>query len=112
MHEKTEPVPMHKRRFLKPYLNPLQLVKRFSEEQTAFDLKTKYKFTIKTGPGVHSGTDATVYFKLFGSAGDWAQTELRANKKFGEKKFPDDSLVDVYLDGPVIGDLEKLKIWV
>jgi hypothetical protein len=104
---------MHKRRYLKPYFNPMQLVKRFNDEQSALDVKTKYKFTVKTGPGIYSGTNATVWFKLTGSAGEWSQTELRTPlKKFGEIKFPADSLVEIQMEGPVIGDLEKLKIWV
>lgn len=111
-HKKTEPVPMNKRRYLRPYLNPIQLMRKYEQNQQEFQNKTKYKFIIKTGAGQHAGTDSTVMFVLYGSAGTWEQTELKPKNNNSGIKFPQNSLVEVELMGPIIGDLKKLKIWV
>lgn len=78
-------------------------------------MKTKYKFLIKTGSGTNTGTNANVFFKLYGSAGTWNQTELKVDAKSvaaNSYKFAPDSVVEINLVGPVIGDLKRLKIWV
>jgi hypothetical protein len=47
-----------------------------------------------------------------GAYGNWNQTELLpSNKNNKEIKFPAESLVEIEMEGPVIGDLRKLKIW-
>lgn len=53
-------MPVHKRRYLRPYLNPVQLMKKYEKNQYDLDLKTKYKFIVKTGPGQYAGTNANV----------------------------------------------------
>lgn len=110
-HKKTEPVPINKRRYLKPYLNPIQLIKKYEKDKLDLEIKTKYKFIIKTGSGANSGTNASVMFKLFGEAGIWHQTELNPKNTSGIK-FPSNSIVELELNGPILGQLKKLKIWV
>ena len=53
-----------------------------------------------------------MFFKLFGTSANWNQTELKPNSSNKEFKFAANSLVDVELDGPLIGDIKKVKIWV
>ena len=53
-----------------------------------------------------------MFFKLFGTAGTWNQTELKPLNSGKDVKFPAESLVEIELDGPMIGELRKLKIWV
>lgn len=60
VHTKTEPVPVSKRRYLKPYVNPLILMKKYEENQLSTTTTVQYKFMIKTGAGKFSGTDSTV----------------------------------------------------
>ena len=60
VHSKTEPVPLSKRRFLKPYVNPLILMKKYEENQLSTETNVQYKFLVKTGPGNFSGTDSNV----------------------------------------------------
>jgi hypothetical protein len=48
---------------------------------------------------------------LFGTAGTWESTELKGSNLNKELKFPPNSLVELELNGPVIGDLKKIKIW-
>ena len=39
-------------------------MKKYEKNQYDLDLKTKYKFIVKTGPGQYAGTNANViYFK-------------------------------------------------
>lgn len=52
-----------------------------------------------------------MYFKLFGTTGTWEQTEIKPINANKGMRFPSDSLVEVEMDGPIIGDLRKLKIW-
>ncbi len=73
-------------------------------------MKTRYKFMIKTGSGTNTGTNSRVYFKLYGSAGVWEETELKPASN-NETKFAPNSLTEVNLVGPVIGDMKKFKIW-
>ncbi|CAF0724098.1 unnamed protein product [Brachionus calyciflorus] len=110
-HKKTQPVPMNKRRYLKPYLNPVQILKKYEKDQMDTEIKTKYKFIVKTGVGLYAGTDCNVMFKLYGTAGIWETTELKPKGSSNTEKFPSNSLVEIELNGPVIGDLKKLKIW-
>lgn len=51
-----------------------------------------------------------MWFKIIGTAGVWEKTELK--KKNKEVNFAADSLVEIEIEGPVIGDLKKIKIWV
>ena len=77
-------------------------------------MKARYKFLIKTGSGTNTGTNVPVYFKLYGSAGTWEQTEIKHGKKTAQPsglKFPPDSLVEINMIGPLIGDLRRLKLW-
>ena len=60
VHTKTEPVPMNKRRYLKPYVNPIQLMKKYEQKQIDPELVSNYKFVIKTGPGQYAGTNSEV----------------------------------------------------
>ena len=50
---------------------------------------------------------------MIGTSGIWNQTELKVghtNKM--QMKFPPDSIIECELQGPIIGDLKKLRIWV
>jgi hypothetical protein len=47
---------------------------------------------------------------LFGSAGKW-KTKLKVRRS-DKIKFPANSLVEIKLKGPPLGELGKLKIWV
>lgn len=49
-----------KRRYLKPYLNPLELMKKYEKHQMELSAKIKYKITVKTASGTNTGTNATV----------------------------------------------------
>ncbi len=60
VHTKTEPVPISKRRYLRPYMNPLLLMKKYEENQVNATTKVKYTIFVKTGSGQFAGTDATV----------------------------------------------------
>ena len=53
-----------------------------------------------------------MFFQLFGTSANWNQTELKPNSSNKEFKFAANSLVEVELDGPLIGEVKKLKIWV
>ena len=53
-----------------------------------------------------------VWFKLFGAAGTWEKTDLKPSKMNREMKFPAGSIVEIDLEGPIVGDLKKIKIWV
>ncbi len=52
-----------------------------------------------------------MFFKLFGTNGNWEQTEIKPISTNKDMKFPPDSLVEVDMNGPIIGDLKKIKIW-
>ena len=52
-----------------------------------------------------------MWFKLFGTAGTWDSTELKGPHLNKDMKFAANSSVEVELNGPVIGDLKKIKIW-
>ena len=90
-------------------------MKKYESSKYELSMQTKYKFLIKTGSGTNTGTNANVFFKLFGTAGTWQTTELKIDPSKiinPNLKFSPDSLVEVKLVGPVIGDLKRLKIWV
>lgn len=53
-------MPIHKRRYLKTYLNPLQVIKKFEKNQHDLEIKTKYRILVKTGSGAHAATNSTV----------------------------------------------------
>jgi hypothetical protein len=53
-----------------------------------------------------------VWFKIYGTAGIWEATQLRPNRTNVDAKFTPGSLVEIDLEGPVIGDLKRIKIWV
>ena len=53
-----------------------------------------------------------MFFKVFGTGGTWNQTELKPSNSGKDIKFPAESLVEIELDGPMIGELRKIKIWV
>jgi hypothetical protein len=96
-------------------MNPMQIMKKYENIKYELAMRTRYTFSIKTGSGTNTGTDANVYFKLFGSAGTWEQTPLKVDSKTTKNtsmKFPPNSLAEINLVGPVIGDLKKIKIWV
>jgi hypothetical protein len=96
-------------------MNPLQMMKKYENTKYELAMKAKYTFLIKTGSGTNTGTNASVHFKLIGSAGVWEQTELKVDPKTAKNpsfKFPPDSLVEINMIGPVVGDLKKIKIWV
>lgn len=87
------------------------MIKKYEKDILDAELKTKYKFIVKTGSGTNAGTNADVMFKLFGDAGTWEQTELKPKNSTGIK-FPTNSIVEIELNGPILGELNKLKIWV
>jgi len=62
VHSKTEPVPVNKRRYLRPYMNPLLLMKKYEENQVDTVTKIKYTVFIKTGSGQFAGTDSNVKY--------------------------------------------------
>ena len=51
---------MNKRRYLRPYVNPIQLMKKYENIQKDPELTTNYKIMIKTGPGQYAGTNSEV----------------------------------------------------
>ena len=51
---------LFKRRHLRPYVNPLLILKKYEETQLDNNSKLKYKFTIKTGSGQYAGTNSNV----------------------------------------------------
>lgn len=129
VHKKTVPVPVEKRRYLRPYLNPFELERRLERQSRQLIPKIKYKFLIQTGAETNSGTTANVkptlfyyshsilllnyskclkvWFKLYGSAGVWETTQFPSTAK-----FTTGSQVEMVLDGPLIGDLRKIRVWV
>jgi len=107
VHEKTKPVPESKRRYLIKYENPLE--KAHKQEIQQYDLE--YVFKVKTGQNKYAGTDAQVWFKITGDNGIWPRTELIRDYSPKEIRFPVDSELTFNLLGPVIGDLNVLKIW-
>ena len=49
------------RRFLKPYMNPMQLLKRYDQpDPNSAEQRMKYTFLVKTGQGPTAGTNANV----------------------------------------------------
>ncbi len=54
-----------KRRYLKPYINPVQLLKKYEKNQFESEIKTKYKFLVKTGPGSYAGTNSAVSIYIY-----------------------------------------------
>ncbi len=53
-----------------------------------------------------------MWFKIIGTTGVWDKTELKNQKQNKEIKFLSGSLVEIELEGPFIGDLKIIKIWV
>jgi hypothetical protein len=53
-----------------------------------------------------------VWFKIIGTDGVWEKTEFKNKNKNREVNFAADSLVEIDIEGPVIGDLKTIKIWV